>query len=248
MRDASVHFGGLEATFVVREVGSGRIVLHNPRRAATRFVPYSTFKVPHAMIALETGVASGADYALPWDPRVLNSCIYCPPYMQKDQTLRSALQGSVVWYFQEMARRIGEERERGFIELFDYGNRQVGGPIDRFWLEGPLEISAEEQAAFLERFLTNRLGLSARTTALVREMLLLERTNEYTLSAKSGTGELGGSAVRAWLVGYMEQPGRTHTFALNMDCPEFEVCDHKMRHRVVHDILADWGFIRRGPG
>ena len=38
--------------------------------------------------------------------------------------------------YQEIARRIGEERMQKYVDLFDYGNRNIGGGIDQFWVTG----------------------------------------------------------------------------------------------------------------
>lgn len=57
-----------EASFVVVDNKGKDLVRYNARRAKRRFVPASTFKIPNALIALETGVAPDADFVIPWDP------------------------------------------------------------------------------------------------------------------------------------------------------------------------------------
>lgn len=243
VRDAADQLADLEGTFVV--LSEGRMLVHHPSRAKTRFVPASTFKIANMMISLETGVASDPEFLLPWDG-VRPQGVFWARNWSRDHTLRTALQHGVAWYFQEMARRIGPERMAGFVERFDYGNRNTAGPIDRFWLDGPLAISAEEQARFLERFHHDRLGLSQRTTRLAREILVLERTERQTLSGKTGTARLATGALVGWFVGYVEQGGRTHFFALNLDCPDFESCDHLTRRRIALTILDAWNVLHEG--
>ena len=241
VRDASRSFEQRNGVIVV--LAEGRFITNDTERARARFVPASSFKIPNAMIALETGVAPGADYLLKWDGKRPDQGFW-PRSWSRDHTLRSALGNGVVWYFQEMARRIGRERMTAFLEQFDYGNRDISGPIDRFWLEGPLEISALEQVEFLQRFRASRLGLSDRTTALVREILVLDRNDSYTLSGKTGTARMPGDRLLGWLVGYVEQGDRTQIFALNLDCADFAACDHAMRRRAALSLLADWGLLR----
>ncbi|MGH8726962.1 MAG: penicillin-binding transpeptidase domain-containing protein [Burkholderiales bacterium] len=43
---------------------------------------------------------------------------------------------SVVWYYQELARRIGRERLQAYVDRFEYGNQNISGRIDQFWLTG----------------------------------------------------------------------------------------------------------------
>jgi beta-lactamase class D len=125
--DLGGFFPGVDATFVLLDGQTGRTVRHNPERARTRFLPASTFKIPNSLIALETGVASGPDFALPWDSVRVPRQPWWPAAWARGHTLRTALPNSVVWYYQELARRIGAERMRGFLLRFEYGN----GDLDR---------------------------------------------------------------------------------------------------------------------
>ena len=64
----------------------------------------------------------------------------------KDHTLRSAIAVSAVPVYQEIARRIGAERMQKYVDLFDYGNRDIGGGIDQFWLTGNLRIDPSSRS------------------------------------------------------------------------------------------------------
>src|ERR1700712_4300229 len=44
-----------QGTFVLREGKTGALTVHDSKRAATRFIPASTFKIPNSLIGLETG-------------------------------------------------------------------------------------------------------------------------------------------------------------------------------------------------
>jgi beta-lactamase class D len=44
----------------------------------------------------------------------------------RDHTLRSAIAASAVPVYQEIARRIGAERMQKYLDLFEYGNRNIG--------------------------------------------------------------------------------------------------------------------------
>lgn len=218
-------FAGLDATFVLLDPRKEETLRHDPERAATRFAPMSTFKVPNMLIGLETGVLSGPDQVIAWDPaRAPGWERWDEGRKQRwahDQTLRSAFRESVVWYFQEVARRIGPERMQSHLDRFAYGNRDLSAGIDRFWLEASLRISADEQVAFLRKFREGRLGLSERTTAIAREIMALERGDGWTLCAKTGTGERAPGLWIGWLVGYVDGPQGPAYFALNLDGPSF---------------------------
>jgi beta-lactamase class D len=216
--DFSRFFGGIEGTFVLLDAQTGHTVRYDVERARTRFLPASTFKIPNALIALETGIASGPDFLLSRDSTVAPREGWWPAAWSQDHTLRTALPSSLVWYFQELARRIGPERLQAYLERFRYGNQDISGGTDRFWLTGGLRISPDEQVEFLRRFYYGELGVSARSTELVKEFLVLEETAQYRLSGKTGWARLEdpGAPGIGWLVGYVEREEEVYFFATNI--------------------------------
>jgi beta-lactamase class D len=136
---------------------------------------------------------------------------------ERDHTLDSGMQASAVWMFQEVARRVGKARMREWIDRLDYGNRDISGGIDLFWLQGGLRVSAREQVDFLHRLAEGRLPATQRAQRLVRNALVLEKTRAYTLYAKTGTIDSGRNAI-TWWVGWVERKGRPVAyFALNLE-------------------------------
>jgi beta-lactamase class D len=217
--DLSSHLAGLEGAFVLYDRAADRYLRHNPARAAQRFSPCSTFKIPNSLVALDTGVATGAEFAIPWDP------VKDPPQPWWDElgldwkrghTLATAFRNSVVWYYQELARRIGAKRMDDYLARFGYGNRDTSAGIDEFWLSSTLRISADEQVEFLRRFYDGRLGVSEEATRVVKEIMVLERGDGWTLSAKTGSGTSDDGRALGWLVGYVERSGNVYFFALNL--------------------------------
>lgn len=206
-----------EATFVVFNPAQNTVIRHNPKRAAQRFLPASTFKIPNSLIALETGVVSGSEHVLPWPGRVPENAVFWPPSWSRDHSLRSAFGRSVVWYYQAVAREIGAQRMQAYVNQFDYGNRNPGGGIDQFWLSGDLRISADEQVRFLARFYYNQLGLDEKSTQVVKDIMRLRTTDNYQLSGKTGTADLSNSNTLLWLVGYLEQDDGVWFYALNLE-------------------------------
>jgi beta-lactamase class D len=230
------YFRGLKGTFVLFDVQTGRTLCHDPQRARIRYSPASTFKIPNTLVALETGVANGPDFFLAWDRAAVPPQSWWPSVWSQDHTLRSALKHSVVWYYRELARRTGQERMQSYVDRFHYGNRDISGGIDGFWLSGGLRISAEEQTDFLQRFVAGKLDLSERTTRLAKDMLILEDTPSYRLSGKTGWAGLGEAEQQiGWLVGYLERNGQVYPFALNIDIEKAE--DAAARMTITKNIL-----------
>lgn len=226
---------GTVGTLVERNVTSGRTVVVNRPRAETRYRPASTFKIPNALIALDAGLVSGPDEVFRW-----NGERRAFPMWERDMTLREAMRLSAVPVFQEIARRVGLERMGARVADLNYGNREIGRVVDRFWLDGPLEITAFEQADFLERLVTRRLPVSEAAVAATREMIR-KSDGPRPLFAKTGTAATGGRAVLGWLVGWVEGPEGVHVFALNHDLNG--KMESETREAIVRDLLGRLGVL-----
>ncbi len=234
---------GVNGTFVLLDRQEGRVVVHDSDRANAPFLPASTYKVPHALIALETGVANGPEHRIQWDPSLHPKQAWWPEVWAQDHTLESAVKNSVVWYFQEVAKRVGQDRMRRYVNQFNYGNRDLSGGIDRFWLTGGLRTSAIEQVQFLQRFYHGELGVSKESTELIKDILLLEEAPGYRLSGKSGWVGLGENSMEqvGWLVGYLERQNAVFFYALNLDIAQPE--DAAARLKVTKGILQELGLM-----
>jgi hypothetical protein len=92
----------------------------------------------------------------------------------RDNSLASGMRYSTVWFYQEVARRAGERRMQQWIDKAGYGNRDIGGGIDTFWLSGALRISAEQQIDFLRRLADDRLPFSPRAQEIVRRISITD--------------------------------------------------------------------------
>ncbi len=243
--DLSAFFREMEGTFVVYEPGPALWRVYNPERAVQGYLPASTFKIANSLIALETGAADGPDFALAWDPAATPPAPRWPRSWRQDHVLSTAFQNSVYWFYQELARRIGEEPMRDYLARFDYGNQNMGGGLDRFWLEGDLRISAYEQVTFLERFHSGRLGLSPDTTEWVKEMMLLEEGPAYRLSGKTGTADVTPTRELGWIVGFVEHDDEIAFYALNMEGERvWEDWPPQTRAVLVRLLLADLGILQ----
>ena len=147
---------GTTGTFVGYKVDDYLIIASDKVRSGEGRLPASTFKIPNSIIALETGVVEDPDKdVFKWDG-VTRSI---EPW-NKDHTLRSAIAVSAVPVYQEIARRIGAERMQKYLDLFDYGNRDIGGGIDQFWLTGNLRIDPIQQIDFVDRLRRGVLPVS----------------------------------------------------------------------------------------
>jgi len=234
MPDWNNHFTkiGIEGSFLLYDMNNRIYYSNNPGRCKERFIPASTFKIPNSLIALETGVIKDENEIIKWDgvKRSYDS-------WNKDHNLRSAIAVSAVWFYQELARRIGTERMQEYLNQFNYGNMNIGGGIDKFWLDGDLRISPIEQIDFLLRFYKNDLPISQKNIDIVKNIIIIEETDSTVLRAKTGWGIRFEKQV-GWYVGYFEFNENVYFFANNIDIKKDE--DAKARYLITKEIISEF--------
>lgn len=190
---------------------------------ATRLSPASTFKIPHALVALETGVVA-PDTVEKWDG------VQYPDYAKwnRDQTVTSAMRPSVVWFFQRIAPRIGAARMHEWLQRLHYGNASTAGDVTLYWINGTLQISPSEQAAFLHDLYGGRLPIAPDRVRLIRDSLeqpfgaaenangVMQLEGPRPAGAlwrpKTGRTSFAGTRV-SWLVGDVSIGARGFVFA-----------------------------------
>jgi beta-lactamase class D len=217
--DLAKHFTdeGTAGTFVGYKVDDYLVIASDKDRSGEAKLPASTFKIPNSLIALETGVVGDSDKDIfEWDGVTRSIEAW-----NRDHTMRSAIAASAVPVYQEIARRIGAERMQKYVDLFEYGNRDIGGGIDQFWLTGNLRIDPVQQVDFVDRLRRGALPVSKRSQDLVRDILPVTKVGEAVIRAKSGLlGAETGKPSLGWLVGWVEMSSANTVFALNLDCRE----------------------------
>lgn len=216
---------GTTGTMVVHHIGRRpHTIVVGAHRARTRYLPSSTFKIPNALLAIDRGVASGPDQPYPGpNPNYpVGGKPFLPPDCERDLTLATAFKFSCIPIYQRIARQLGRSVYEHAVRAFDYGNREVdGAPLDSFWLEGPFAISAHEQVRFLERLRRGALPVSRRAIGDVRDMMVVERTDDFVLRGKTGWVFTTAPNV-GWWVGSVTSRDGTWTFALNLDITRAE--------------------------
>jgi beta-lactamase class D len=252
VQDLSRFFKDTPGAFGLYDLKQDRYLRYNEARCRERFSPYSTFKIPNSLIGLDTKVLVDANHAMRWKPQKYpeaSGWTEAPfVHWKQDQTLRSALKYSVIWYYRELAKQIGEQRMKKYISEFGYGNADVSGGLDSprlfqaFWLNSSLRISADEQIEFLQKFYTGKLPVSPQATAVTKDILVLEKTPRYTLSGKTGGGSLPNGKSLGWFVGYVEAQGNVYFFATNIEGANYAAIRDR-RIELTKQILSELGHL-----
>ncbi len=196
----------VEGTIVIESLNKKKINIYNDKRASELFSPASTFKIPHSLIALNEGIVK-KDSVIVWDKKIREYESW-----NKDQILLTAFKSSCVWCYQEFASKIGVEKYKKYLKELNYGNKKIGDDVTRFWLDESLEITTFEQIKFLKRFYTNNLPFKIEDINLLKEIMIDEKNENYTIRAKTGWEWKYG-----WYVGYVETKDDVWFFSTNID-------------------------------
>lgn len=224
----------VSGSFVLYGLDSDEYIRFNKDQLDKKYTPASTFKICHSLIGIETREIEDENFIIEWDSVPRQNLNW-----NKDTDLKGALQNSTVWYYQELATRIGGDTMKYWLDKLEYGNADISGGIEKFWLTGGLRITPNQQISFLQKLVQNNLPLSQRTMDIVKDILLMEENRDYKLFGKTGWGVQDGKDI-GWFIGFIEVNHMTYVFAncIQTDDPNNQNFA-KARTSIVYNILTE---------
>jgi beta-lactamase class D len=229
----------VKGSFVMYDMKGDKYIYYDSARCNVGFSPASTSKIINAIIGLETGVIADENFVIPWDgvKRWLEA-------WNKDLDLREAMRVSAVPYFQELARRVGYEKLNEMYTKLNYGNMDISGGVDQFWLSGALRITQMQQIDFLKRLYKEELPVSKRSMDIVKSIIVLADTNGYVLRGKTGWSQSDKENI-GWLVGWVEKGGNVYFYATNVESALENKKFAESRRAITENILRDSGVLNK---
>lgn len=176
-----------------------------------RFAPFSTFKLPLAVIGYDDGILID-DVTPRWE---WHAGLTAPERDHKPVDPTIWEHDSVLWYSREITRLLGGEAFERYVAELGYGNGDVSGVagkdngLTHGWLGASLAISPDEQVAFMRQLLRGALPVSANAQAWAASILPDFAAGDWTVSGKTGSGwvsDANGLYYRdrplGWFVGW----------------------------------------------
>ncbi|MDR1547602.1 MAG: BlaR1 family beta-lactam sensor/signal transducer [Hungatella sp.] len=238
--DLSSYFCGYNGSFVLYELNSGQYSIYNREAGTRRVSPNSTYKIYSALAALENGSITPEASMLSWD-----GTNYPFEAWNQDQTLDTAMERSVNWYFTSLDEKTGLPRLKQYLDTIGYGNRDLSGGLGRYWLESSLKISPVEQVKLLARFCQDKLPFRQENIKAVKETLFLSSSGGASLYGKTGTGTVEGENVNGWFIGFVETGKETYVFAANIQGET--LANGSTAGKITLDILNDKKIYTQSP-
>lgn len=204
---------------LVYDVETNSYLHYNDSLINNSYTPASTFKIANTIIALENGVIDSANFLIKWDGVKRENTKW-----NADQTLNEAFRNSTLWYFQELAKKIGTDKMQAGLELLNYGNKAIGTEIDQFWLNGTLKTSMIDQVDFLTNIIKRKYKLAPYTYECLLQVMKYNLSYQYVVYCKSGWGQQGSEDV-GWLVGMLIKNGKQYAFSTLITTNDYKKFD-----------------------
>jgi beta-lactamase class D len=214
------HFAELDGCFLAFDLKTKKLVANFGKiRCSQLYEPCSTFKLPLAIMAFESGILKDESTSYQWDgkKRFIDS-------WNADQTASSWMKNSVVWYSQKITPLLGKEKIQNYLQKFNYGNQDFSAGLTGAWLtitkndsdksKGSLKITAYEQLEFLKHFWNEDLSVSSESISKTKKIIYLESSpSGFKLHGKTGSGYLKNlKGDFGWFVGHVEGNGKEYLF------------------------------------
>ena len=206
-------------TFGLFDNGTGQFSIYNLSRFKdSAYLPASTFKIVNSLIGIETGRIVNEKMVIKWDGvvRTFPNGDTAVDW-NKDLSMEEAFKVSALPYYQEVARRIGKDTMKFWLDSLKYGNHTIGGAVDRFWIDNSLKITPDEELGVVKRLYFGQLPFQKRTQDIVKKVMLRESNANYKLSYKTGLGFRENGNELGWIVGWIEENNHPYFFVLNIE-------------------------------
>lgn len=229
----------VQGSFVMYDQKNDLYTIYNPEQTSVPFTPASTFKICNSLVSLETGVVKDEHVVFKWDGNERQPAVW-----NKDTDMKDAFKNSTVWYYQELAKRVGENRMKDWLDKAKYGNGDITGGIDGFWLWGKLRITPNEQIDFLRRLHDDKLPFSKRSMDIVKDIMIVKDTLGSVVRAKPGSGKQDQQYV-GWYVGYVTTKDNVYYFSNCIQSTDKNPDFGKARFDIANDILDELKVLKK---
>lgn len=208
-------------------------------------LPASTFKIINTLIALELKVLKDENEILKF-PGIPDTTLFGNRQdTYHDMALDEAFKKSVIWFYYDLAEKIGRKNYKKYLRKTKYGNANFTQSGIDFWNFGSFGISPVEQIEFLRRLYEHKEPFSKRSYDILKKVMLHEKTETYSIYAKSGWERNQDNDV-GWWVGYVTTSNNdVYFFATRLVKPrsqinsKFSSCRKQITLKVLNDTFKN---------
>ncbi|KJV92501.1 class D beta-lactamase [Rickettsia bellii] len=186
----------------------------------SRYAPCSTFKIVLSLMGYDDGFL--IDETHPKLPFKKGYDDYLEVWKQP-HTPKDWMKNSCLWYSRLITKELGYEKFHNYVTKFNYGNQDTSrdkgknNGLTNAWLSSSLEISPEEQIAFLQKLAADQLPVSLKAQEMTKNIMFIEDfADGWKLYAKTGSGnrlnedrtiKLKDCQI-GWFIGWLQKDNR----------------------------------------
>lgn len=206
---------GIDGSITVYDYNAKQWISSDIDDSAYPTLPASTFKIINTLIALETDVIADENEIIQW-PGATDTVKYgYRPNIYHDMNMKEAFRTSAGWAYVELAKKIGKADYKKYLSESRYGNVDLSIDDPDFWNFGNFAISPANQIKILIGVYEETLPFKKASFKILKEMMIVEQTENFTLRAKTGWTRDGGKDT-GWWVGYVEKKDNVYFFATRL--------------------------------
>ena len=204
-------YSAAEESFLLVNGTTSETLLEFGSEVNKRMSPCSTFKIALSLMGLDAKILK--DTQVP----VWNFNEGYPDDLEVwkgPQTPRTWIRTSCVWYSQILISMLGTKKAQNYLAVFEYGNQDLSGELQRAWLSSSLKISPKEQVGFIQKMVGEKLAISAHAFHMTKALLFVEKLSErWMLFGKTGWSGPSKDLETGWFVGWIEKGDTFFPFA-----------------------------------
>lgn len=206
---------GVDGSIVIYDPYKKEWIVSDTTGISMESLPASTFKIINLLIALETKTIKDENEIVKWVGSTDTSKYGYRPEIYHDMSVKEAFEVSAGWVFVELAKKIGKDNYKKYLTLCMYGNNNLTQADADFWNFGEFAISPINQVEFIIKLYKESLPFSKRNVEIVKNVMINEQTDNYTLRAKTGWTR-DKDINTGWWVGYVENKNGVYFFATRL--------------------------------
>ncbi len=246
-KGAVKYFSGQEGCFLLYNVKTKAFdKIIGDENCKKEYSPCSTFKVPLAVMAFDAKALKDENVVLKWDGKKDEREV-----ANRDHNAKTWMSDSIVWFSQRLTKKLGVKKVQGYLDGFNYGNRDLRAGITEAWLVRPssngpaLKITAYDQVEFMKKLWADQLPASPRAMKVARELTFLETSPKgFQLNGKTGSNffDENKKVNLGWFIAHLQKGDQEYIAVANYrDLAPVEAVGYggPRTKEIVKQILSD---------
>jgi beta-lactamase class D len=208
------------------------VTVYNMDLDTQRFSPATSFNIFNSLIGIQTGKISNE-----------NTVITGVGKQGSALSFKEAFKSSSNAFFQTLAKQIGKDTMKFWVDSIGYGNKNMSGSVDSLWLNGHLKISPDEQLGLASKLYFGQLPFQKYAQQMVQDQMLQEDNDLYQLSYATGVGIDKGNSI-GWVLGWIVENRHVYFFVTFINSPEKNLDIKSIGIHISKSILKGMGFFK----